>query len=217
LVHQLAQKGLIYLQDEASQLVAQVLGAQAGDRILDVCAAPGSKTTHVAGLAPRAAIVGGDLRVQRLRTLSKLAARQGLAGISLVAYDATRPLPFADGSFDCVLVDAPCTGTGTLRRNPEIKGRISAQDIVELSAKQALILRNASRKVTIGGRLVYSTCSIEPEENEAIVEGFLNENSSFQAVRAEVDEALQTRRGAVRTWPHRHDVDGFFIAVFRRS
>lgn len=216
LVRQLAQQGLIYPQDEASQLVARALGAQPGDRILDVCAAPGSKTTHVATLEPRAAIVGGDLREHRLRTLRKLAWVQGHGGIHLVAYDATQPLPFADASFERVLVDAPCTGTGTLRRNPEIKGRISAQDIVELSAKQGLILRNASRKVTRGGRLVYSTCSIEPEENEAILERFLSENSGFQAVRAEVDEKLQTSTGAVRTWPHRHDVDGFFIAVFRR-
>src|SRR5712692_9398475 len=132
--------GQIYLQDEASQLVAHLLGVAPGDRVLDVCAAPGSKTTHLATLEPQALIVAGDVHEHRLRTLKELAKQQGADSIKLVACDATQQLPFARGSFDRVLVDAPCSGTGTLRRHPEIRWRLKAADIAELSSKQPLIL-----------------------------------------------------------------------------
>ena len=144
--------------------------------------------------------------------------------IKLVTQDAAYGLPFADASFDRVLVDAPCTGTGTLRHNPEIRWRITAEDIIELAARQKLILCNAARLVRAGGCLVYSTCSVEPEENEGVVQAFLEENPGFKTGlhRQRPDgaedrsHAFLTSAGVARTWPHQHDVDGFFIAAFTK-
>lgn len=216
-LRKLSQDGLIYFQDEASQLVAHLLSAQRGERVLDVCAAPGSKSTLIASLVPGAVIFAGDLHEHRLQTLAELAARQGLSTFDLVAYDAVRGLPFADASFDRVLVDAPCSGTGTLRHNPEIRWRIGPGDIAELSQKQKRILKNSAAMVRTGGRLVYSTCSVEPEENEAVVETFLKEHADFVRLRFSRSSDLETSTGALRTWPHRQDVDGFFVAAFERS
>jgi 16S rRNA (cytosine967-C5)-methyltransferase len=215
-VRELTRDGLIYLQDEASQLVAHLLGAQPGDRVLDVCAAPGSKTTHLGALAPQALIIAGDLHAHRLRTLGEIAKQQGADNIQPVACDATQRLPFAEASFDRVLVDAPCSGTGTLRRNPEIRWRLKAADIVDLSAKQISILSNAAAMVRPGGRLIYSTCALEPEEDEAVVERFVKEHNEFAQVRLAAASDLQTETGAIRTWPHRHGTDGFFVAAFER-
>jgi 16S rRNA (cytosine967-C5)-methyltransferase len=136
LLRKFIDAGLIYLQDEASQLVANFLDAQGGDRILDVCAAPGSKTTLIAALEPQARIVGVDLYEHRLRILRELAAAQGNNSIALAVADATGVLPFANASFDRVLVDAPCSGTGTLRRNPENSWRLNISDQTELTANQ---------------------------------------------------------------------------------
>ena len=214
-----AAEGLIYMQDEASQLVSHVLGARAGERVLDVCAAPGSKATHAAILAgDRARVAACDLYGHRLRLVRESAARQGLKSVATVALDAGAPLPFAERSFDRVLVDAPCTGTGTLRHNPEIRWRITPGDLGELAALQLRILRNASLAVAPGGRLVYSTCSVEPEENEAVVAAFLEAAGGFRQVRAEPAPArLLTASGAARTWPHRDGSDGFFVAAFERA
>jgi 16S rRNA (cytosine967-C5)-methyltransferase len=216
LLHESSREGLIYLQDEASQLVAHLLGVTPGDRVLDVCAAPGSKTTHLAALAPQAMIIAGDLHAHRLRTLNELANQQDAHNIKPVACDATHRLPFADASFDRVLVDAPCSGTGTLRRNPEIRWRLNATDIAELSSKQISILNNAAAVVRPGGRLVYSTCALEPEEDEMVVERFTKEHDEFAQVKLAAPNDLQTETGAIRTWPHRHNTDGFFVAAFER-
>jgi 16S rRNA (cytosine967-C5)-methyltransferase len=216
-LRELASDGLIYLQDEASQLVAHLLNAQPNERILDVCAAPGSKTTLIATLAPEARIIAGDLHEHRLRTLRELAARQGIKDIQLIVYDATQPLPFAEEAFDRVLVDAPCSGTGTLRSNPEIRWRVTESDVQELSQKQNQILANASAVVKDGGHLVYSTCSLEPEENEKVVERFLLEHEDFGGAVPDVPPEMQTETGAIRTWPHRDNTDGFFIKSFERK
>jgi 16S rRNA (cytosine967-C5)-methyltransferase len=215
MLRQLARDGRIYIQDEASQLVAHALDAQAGMRVLDVCAAPGSKTTHIAARTPDAQlIVAGDLYEHRLRTVREAGARQGKSFIRAVAFDATAPLPLAEGSFDRVLVDAPCAGTGTLRRNPEIRWRITASDIADLRERQQRILVNASRMMRHGGRLVYSTCSVEREENEEVVASFLHQSASFRQVSPFVLAPFQSASGAARTWPHREGTDGFFIAAF---
>jgi 16S rRNA (cytosine967-C5)-methyltransferase len=214
--------GLIYLQDEASQLVAHFLDTQPQDRVLDVCAAPGSKATHVGALAPRAMIVASDLYEHRLRLLRELAAIQGNDSLPAVVANATAELPFAAASFDRVLVDAPCSGTGTLRHNPEIRWRLNPTDIADLAAKQSQILTRAAEMVRPGGRLLYSTCSIESDENEAVAAAFMREHSEFNLLRfadprIAGDEAdLATASGAIRTWPHRHDVDGFFMIGFQR-
>lgn len=222
LVRSLTSDGLIYLQDEASQLVAHLLEARSGDRVLDVCAAPGSKTTHIGALAPQATIVAGDLYEHRSRILRELVAAQGIDSIQVVVADATADLPFANASFDRVLVDAPCSGTGTLRRNPEIRWHLNPSDVAELSLKQKRILAHAAQMVRPGGLLLYSTCSLERDENEAVAEAFLKEHDSFDQWRPadaqtlNIPADLVTASGAVRTWPHRQDVDGFFMITFRR-
>jgi 16S rRNA (cytosine967-C5)-methyltransferase len=218
LVRELARLGRIYLQDEASQLVAHVLDARPGEHILDACAAPGSKTTHIASRAPDGAlVVAGDLHEHRLRLLLASTARQGLKNVRAVSHDASHALPFPDRTFDRVLVDAPCTGTGTLRRNPEIRWRITAEDIQVLQKRQLRILRNAARTLRPKGLLVYSTCSVEPEENEQVVAAFLQRENEFRGIKAPVAAGLQTEAGAARTWPHRDGVDGFFIAALERT
>ena len=217
LLRTLSEERLAYFQDEASQLVAHLLGAGAGDRVLDVCAAPGSKSTLIAALAPEAVLIAGDIYEHRVRTISELAKQQEATNIQIVVHDATQTLPFTDGSFDQVLVDAPCSGTGTLRQNPEIRWRLQASDIAELSVKQKRILAKAAAMVRLGGLLLYSTCSVETDENEAVVNDFLDQHPEFAKAKLEASTDLLTDSGAVRTWPHRHDADGFFVAAIRRK
>jgi 16S rRNA (cytosine967-C5)-methyltransferase len=216
LIQELARDGRIYLQDEASQLVAHVVDAQPGERVLDVCAAPGSKTTHIADLAPAAWLVANDLHLHRLRQIVAAAATQQLTNISCAAVDALQSLPFPEGSFDRVLVDAPCTGTGTLRRNPEIRWRISAGDIDDLAGRQLQILLHAATMVKPGGRLVYSTCSVEPEENEQVIAKFKEAAAGFRQLVLPRDPRLSNIMGEARVWPHRAGADGFFIAALQR-
>jgi 16S rRNA (cytosine967-C5)-methyltransferase len=222
ILRSLTNSGLIYFQDEASQLVAHLVNAQPGDRVLDVCAAPGSKTTLIGALMPRAQIIAADIYEHRLRILRELAATQGDSSIQVTVADATAALPFVNASFDRVVVDAPCSGTGTLRRNPEIRWRLSALDVAELAAKQSRILARAADMVRPGGNLLYSTCSLESEENEAVAADFMKEHAEFAQLRLpnmQISDGpgdLATPAGAIRTWPHRHDVDGFFIVAFQR-
>lgn len=205
----MARAGEIYVQDESSQAAAAALEAQLGERVLDVCAAPGGKTTQI-GIAiggddgRRGSIIAGDFYAHRLRTVREAARRQNLSNVIGVRYDATRPLPLVENSFDRVLVDAPCSGTGTLRRNPEIRWRITPGDFIQLVARQRSILENAAPTVRHGGRLVYSTCSVEREENEDVVRGFLARHADFR---------LSAER---RLWPHREGSDGFFLAVLEK-
>jgi 16S rRNA (cytosine967-C5)-methyltransferase len=140
-----------------------------------------------------------------------------LGSIHCVALDGLQYLPFSEGCFDRVLVDAPCSGTGTLRRNPEIRWRISPADIRDLAKRQKTLLFNAARVVKPGGRLIYSTCSVEPEENEEVVQTFLENKEGFRVVELNLNRALWTSSGAARTWPHREGTDGFFICAFERT
>lgn len=218
MLRSLAGEGSIYLQDEASQLVAHVLGARAGERVLDVCAAPGSKTTHIAALAgDRALVVACDLHEQRLRLVREACERLGVRSVRTVALDAEEALPFAGETFERVLVDAPCTGTGTLRHNPEIRWRLTPSNISELACVQRKILAEAARVLRPGGRLVYSTCSVEREENEEVVAALLGSREDFEQVEATPAPAsFLLPSGAARTWPHRDDVDGFFVAALKK-
>lgn len=215
----LAGLGLVYMQDEASQLVAHVVGALPGERVLDACAAPGSKTTHIAALADdRAHVVAGELHAHRLRLLAETCRGLGARSVSVVGLNAEAALPFDDGAFDRVLVDAPCTGTGTLRHNPEIRWRLSRASFRELASVQSRLLSGAARVVRPGGRLVYSTCSVEREENEEVVAAFLHSNPDFKQVEAApAPAALLLPDGAARTWPHRDDVDGFYVAAMQKQ
>ncbi|HEV7684613.1 MAG TPA: 16S rRNA (cytosine(967)-C(5))-methyltransferase RsmB [Pyrinomonadaceae bacterium] len=218
LLGELAEAGEVYIQDEASQLVALALEVEPGQRVLDLCAAPGSKTTQIADLArDSAVIIASDLYEHRLRTLLSSAHLQRLRGIHCLALDGLQPLPFAEGTFDRVLVDAPCSGTGTLRRNPEIRWRISPADIQDLAGRQKRLLFNAARVVRPGGRLIYSTCSVEPDENEEVVQSFLENSKTFQRVELKLDDRLQTSLGTARTWPQREGTDGFFICALERT
>lgn len=216
LLRGMAEEGLVYFQDEASQLVAELLMSRDNERILDVCAAPGSKTTLIAAQSPGAAIAAGDLYEHRARTIQQFASQQQAVNVSPITYDATRPLPFGDGSFDRVLVDAPCSGTGTLRHNPEIRWRLQPSDIADLSVRQRSILRNAAHMVRLGGTLIYSTCSVEIEENEAIVDDFRENHPEFEPVLIEAGGVSIDAKGRARTWPHHQDVEGFFVARFQR-
>jgi 16S rRNA (cytosine967-C5)-methyltransferase len=218
-LRQMAAAGEIYFQDEASQLVALAVSQNPGGRVLDVCAAPGGKTTQVAAEAARSGdpkfIVAGDLYAPRVNLLRDACYKQGVDFVNVVRYDASA-LPFPDESFDTVLVDAPCSGTGTIAHNPEIRYFLQPDDTEQISRKQLVILRNASKVVRRGGRLIYSTCSLEPEENEAVCREFLNETASFRQVPPDVPHRFLTGDGFARTFPHRDQMDGFFIAAFER-
>lgn len=216
LAHEFSRAGKIYFQDEASQLVAQIVGAKPGDRVLDVCAAPGSKASQIAAQR-NVDVVAGDIHLHRLRTVRQTVGLQALTNVETVMLDGRSGLPFPEGTFERVLVDAPCSGTGTLRHNPEIRWRISAEDIIELSSRQRQILTNAAVVVRPGGRLIYSTCSVEPEENEAVVKAFSSSFENFEPATLSVKARLLTSASSVRTWPHRDDTDGFFVAAFTRK
>jgi 16S rRNA (cytosine967-C5)-methyltransferase len=212
-----AKQNGIYFQDEGSQLVAAAISVPAGGRYFDVCAAPGGKTGTVVTRRQPAFTIAGDLHWQRMMVLRDNCIYQRALDVNLIQYDATRTLPLADESFDVVFVDAPCTGTGTIRHNPEIRYFLAKSDLKELPAKQLAILENASKTVAPGGLLIYTTCSLEPEENESVCERFLTANERFQIVRPAVPPRFITANGFGRTYPHRDQMDGFFLAVMRRS
>ena len=213
-----AENGDIYFQDPGSQLVGNAVGAVEIGRFLDVCAAPGSKTTQVAAQSPAATLgnllVAGDLHWPRVHFLRQNCRAQGVAFVQLVQYDAAKALPFENSAFNTVLVDAPCSGTGTIRHNPEIRYFIGPSDFENLSAKQLGILKNASKLVKRGGILLYSTCSLEPEENEEVCERFLAQSPEFRVVPPRVPECFVQDSGFARTFPHLDGMDGFFLAAF---
>jgi 16S rRNA (cytosine967-C5)-methyltransferase len=213
-----AERGEIYFQDAGSQLVARSVKIKAGERFLDVCAAPGSKTTYIAAESRGSSslIAAGDVNWPRTLQLLENCRRQGANTVAVCQYNALTALPFSESSFDAVLVDAPCSGTGTIRHNPEIRYFLDPKDFAELSNKQLAILTNASKLVKPVGRLIYSTCSIETEENEEVVDRFLSQNGDFSPVEPDVPEKFRTSRGFARTFPQRDNLDGFFISEFRR-
>ena len=216
IVRQLADNGEIYLQDEASQLVAHAVGGVASERILDLCSAPGGKTTLIADQS-HAAVVATDVSERRLATVASAVDLQGLKNVQLMLLDGSQELPFGEHAFDRVLVDAPCSGTGTLRRNPEIRWRLSIKDIERLAMQQQRLLTSAARVVKPGGRLVYSTCSVEKEENEQVVAEFVQLHREFRQVRLTSPAELVTETGALRTWPQHQGTDGFFVAAFEKN
>lgn len=227
------QEGSCVIQDEGSQLVASLVGT--GARFLECCAAPGGKTMALADRNPGAQVTAVDLHPHRARLLRRLirgrdsAPKTSAANVGIVAADA-RKLPFAL-KFDRVLADVPCSGTGTLGRNPEIKWRVTPEDLSELQDRQLAILRSAMSQVASGGRVVYSTCSLEREENEDVVEQALAEDAAFRLVdcasqlrhlqqQGEViwpDLPSLTRGSYLRTLPGIHPCDGFFAAILERA
>jgi 16S rRNA (cytosine967-C5)-methyltransferase len=217
-------EGHAVIQDEASQLVGALVAPTPGQRVLDLCAAPGIKTGQLATELGKGRLVACDLSARRLLTTVRLLRKLLPDGLHLhlVRLDATIELPFAV-RFDRILVDVPCSGTGTLARNPEIKWRLRPDDLERLGNLQMRILRNAIAALAPGGRLVYSTCSLEPEENEVVVERVLHERPEFRLVSAEelLGELPSLYRffdsvGYFRTRPDLHFMDGFFAAVIIR-
>ena len=210
----LAAGGKIYFQDAASQIIADAVNLQAGESFLDVCCAPGSKFTLINYRAKpvEKLFVGGDFYRQRIDFVRENCVRTGARNYDLAIYDAEKSMPFADFSFDVALLDAPCSGTGTIRHNPEIRYFLEPDDILILSAKQLRILENASKLIKPGGRLIYSTCSLEIEENESVVESFLAANADFVRQTPEVPEKFITGGKFARTFPPRDNMDGFFVA-----
>lgn len=217
IVQRLATAGEIYLQDDASQLIPHILDPTPGDKVLDLCAAPGGKTTLLADLTnDDSMILACDVSDRRLQTVVRTTHAQGLRSVTPLRLNAEQSLPFLDMTFDRVLVDAPCTGTGTLRSNPEIRWRVRNNDIQRLCTIQGAILSNAARVVKGGGRLLYSTCSLEPEENESIVSRFLEANQNFELVAFTSGEQVEVSKGIARIWPQVYGTDGFFCALMER-
>jgi 16S rRNA (cytosine967-C5)-methyltransferase len=220
----LFRNGQVMIQDEASQLVSLLVGQ--GSNILDCCAAPGGKTRTLAQRNPKAKIIATDLHPHRARTLRKMVTT---ANVQVIAADARR-LPI-DTFFDRVLADVPCSGTGTLARNPEIKWRLKPEDLVDLQARQFAILQSAMQRVAPGGRIVYSTCSLEKEENSAVLEKALSFDHSFRVLDCRVELTKLRAQGhlrwedidsltsgpCLRTIPGVHPCDGFFAAILERN
>jgi len=211
--------GRFSVQDEASQLVVALLDPQPGERVLDVCAAPGGKATAIAErVGPQGEVVALDRHARRLDLVSRQARRLGLENLRTLARDATRPLAdlAAARGFDRVLVDAPCSGLGTLRRNPDARWRIAPGEPARLAVVQRAILRQAAETLVPGGVLVYSTCTLVPEENEESVRALLADRPQLALASADAGPAEARpwlgADGFLRTWPHRHDADGFFAA-----
>ncbi len=215
-------QGWFVVQDEASQLVAVLANAQPGANVLDTCASPGGKTTAMAAaMRGEGIIVAADVRDRRIRLLRRTVSASGATNVVIVRADVLRPLPF-DKPFDLVVVDAPCSGLGTLRRDPDIRWRRSESDLPALAAAQLTMLQHAADVVAPGGRLVYSTCSSEPEENEGVVSAFLAGNPDFGRMDARLASptlpaAIVDGAGCLRTQPHLHQLEAFFGAVFVRE
>lgn len=214
-------EGAFIVQDEASQLVALLAGAHPGARVLDACASPGGKTTMLAAAMDGVGLlVACDVRARRMDLLARTVSAAGATNVRLVQADLLQPLPFS-ATFDCVLVDAPCSGLGTLRRDPDIRWRRREDDLVRLAAAERVMISNAASLVAPGGRLVYATCSSEPDENEAVVDAFLSTRPDFVPVNARtaagaLPETLVDAHGHLHTYPHQHALDAFFGAVFER-
>ena len=214
--------GSFFVQDEASQLVAVAAGAQPGERILDLCASPGGKTVAMAGdMRDRGLVVACDVRAKRVNLLRDTVRLSGARCIRLTRVPASGPLPF-ERVFDRVLVDAPCSGLGTIRRDPDIRWRRQERDLAALAADQAALLDRAASVVRTGGRLVYATCSSEPEENEAVVDAFLSRQPDFALIDLREDAApllqlVLDDRGMLRTLPFAHGLEAFYAAAVVRS
>jgi 16S rRNA (cytosine967-C5)-methyltransferase len=213
--------GSFFVQDEASQLVSLAVGCRPGERVLDLCASPGGKTTAMAAdMADRGTLIASDVRSRRVALLNETVALSGATCVEVVTAPADGPLPF-DEPFDRVLVDAPCSGLGTIRRDPDIRWRRREAELPALAGAQLRLLERAAAVTAPGGRLVYATCSSEPEENERVVEAFLASHPGFALLdlrrASALPAALIDARGMFRTLPFAHRLEAFFAAAVVRS
>ncbi len=221
-------RGAIEVQDEGSQLLALLVDAKRGEMVVDFCAGAGGKTLALgAAMRSTGRLYAFDTSGHRLDALKPRLARSGLSNVHpvAIAHERDDRVKRLAGKIDRVLVDAPCSGLGTLRRNPDLKWRQTPKSVQELVAKQTAILQSAARLLKPGGRLVYATCSVLKQENEAIAEAFGAANPGFEALEAPallrqlgVEKSESLCSGAyLRLWPHLHHTDGFFAAVWQKS
>jgi 16S rRNA (cytosine967-C5)-methyltransferase len=221
--------GWVAIQDEASQAVAHLVAADPGNRVLDLCAAPGGKTLLLSRAAgAQGHVVAADLHENRVRAMRERFELAGVRNVETIVLDGAQPLSF-ERPFDRILVDVPCSGTGTLARHPEIRWKLRAEDLGDLHDRQASLLRNALPLLAPQGQLVYSTCSLEPEENELVVRevlGALGDTFQVSDPRIAIESLLQESvridsviytDGFFRTFPPEHGTDGFFAAVIERQ
>ena len=217
------QDGLVTVQDESSQLASLFLDPEPGQDVLDLCAAPGGKSTHLAQLMEnRGTLLACDLDARKLRRIEDTAMRLGTTIIQTKCLDASRPITSLNGrKFSRILVDAPCTGLGVIRRNPEAKWRLTFSDASRMATLQSSILRNAADHLEVGGVLLYSTCSTTSEENEGVIDLFLSERQDYmiEDLRSVFPKyaMLCSDRGFFRGWPHRGGMDGFCAARLKRT
>ena len=222
--HRLLVEGHVEVQDEGSQLLGYLLAPKRGEMVVDFCAGAGGKTLLLGALMHSTGLLYAfDVSEKRLTNLKPRLKRSGLSNVHPVRIENENDarIKRLAGKVDRVLVDAPCSGLGTLRRNPDLKWRQDAADIAELTIKQANILAGAAPLLKPGGRLVYATCSILREENEAVVAAFLSANANFRMLNAQ--EILRAQQIEIdcgehfQIFPHRHNTDGFFAAVLERQ
>jgi 16S rRNA (cytosine967-C5)-methyltransferase len=223
----LFSRGAVEVQDEGSQLLALLLDAKRGEMVCDFCAGAGGKTLAIgASMRSTGRLYAFDTSGHRLEALKPRLARSKLSNVhpAAIAHERDDRIKRLSGKMDRVLVDAPCSGLGTLRRNPDLKWRQSPQSVAELTVKQTAILASAARLLKSGGRLVYATCSLLPEENEAIAQAFsaahpefvpLSVSETLQALKVQDAASLCSADGLyLRLWPHLHASDGFFAAAW---
>ena len=216
----LTETGAFVVQDEASQLITLLATVQPGERVLDTCASPGGKTIALADdMNNDGLLVAADVRRQRLTLLSQTLSQNHVSSASIIRLDLQKGLPFSN-NFDCVFVDVPCSGLGVIRRDPEIRWRRTEADLDRFHKLQTTMLGHAASGVRPGGRLIYGTCSSEPEENEEVIEEFLRHNSDFnlqdfrendQSLSSELNTIFD-QKGQLRTSPAEHGLDAFFAA-----
>jgi 16S rRNA (cytosine967-C5)-methyltransferase len=220
----LFKDGVVEAQDEGSQILAQIVGAKRGEMVADFCAGAGGKTLALgAAMRNTGRLYAFDVSDKRLAKMKPRLARSGLSNVHPVhiAHERDARIKRLAGKIDRVLVDSPCSGLGTLRRNPDIKWRQTPKGVEELTQKQAAILASAARLVKAGGRLVYATCSLLEEENEAIVKDFLSTHPDFtlrpmKDILAEQKISLEME-DYLKLLPHQHQTDGFFAAVLEKT
>jgi 16S rRNA (cytosine967-C5)-methyltransferase len=222
--HVLFEAGKIEVQDEGSQLLSYLVAPKRGQMVADLCAGAGGKTLAIGALMRNTGrVYAFDVSEKRLNNLGKRLKRSGLSNLhaQVINNENDLKLKRLNSKFDRVLVDAPCSGLGTLRRNPDLKWRQTEQDVLELTQKQSAILARAAKLTKAGGRLIYATCSLLRDENEAIAEAFLSNNPDFKLVPA--SEVLKSQNIELDTGhylkllPHLHGTDGFFAAVFEKA
>lgn len=219
------RQGLFTVQDESSMLVAPALAADPGMRVLDACAAPGGKTTHIAALMQnRGEIIASDVHPHKRDLIAQNAKRLGITIIEPIVSDALHLGEKKLGTFDRILLDAPCTGFGVIRRKPDLKWNKTPDDVKAIAELQYKLLESVAALLAPGGLLVYSTCTIEPEENQLIVHRFVKNHPAFELDRtladdlpASVRDKIDTTEGFVQVLPHHFESDGFFIARLKRK